>query len=132
LVFIGLFYRDFIMPIFYVARKNGERGLRKMNAKDKTIKQNCKSYPCRFPCSCEYFKKNGFTACLTYDFAEIVCGDACIYAAWHFSMRGAYFYCQLKGMSRGRLKRRQSNCPDAKFDKRLFEMRKRFEEVNKK
>jgi hypothetical protein len=27
----------FIMPIFYVACKNAERGLRRMNAEDKTI-----------------------------------------------------------------------------------------------
>jgi hypothetical protein len=36
-VFSWASYWIFIMPIFYVAYKNAERGLRKMNAKDKTI-----------------------------------------------------------------------------------------------
>jgi hypothetical protein len=111
-----------------VGNHKGEPG--KMNRKKGRKPSCCKSFPCRFPCSCKYFKEYGFTACLTYDFAEIVCGDACKYAAWHYSMRGAYFYCELKGMSAGRLKRRLPNCPDAQFDKRLFEIRKRFEEAN--
>jgi hypothetical protein len=36
-VFSWASYWIFIMPIFYVACKNAEGGLRKMNAKDKTI-----------------------------------------------------------------------------------------------